>query len=135
MRFWGALGQSQVAIIGVILGHAFAGKESQVKDTELYAALLKLPAPWVVGEVRLDVAAERVDVWIEAAAEAWWSCPECDRAAAVPPCGMARSASGGTWTPASAAPICTRACRGWSVGSMAFLRCQPVGRVPGRSLA
>jgi hypothetical protein len=66
MRFWGALGQSEVAIIGVILGHPFAGKESQVKDTELYAALLKLPAPWVVREVRLDVAAERVDMWIEA---------------------------------------------------------------------
>src|SRR5215831_17216325 len=54
-----------------------------MKDTELYAALLKLGAGWVVREVRLDVAAERVDVWIEEAAEARWSCPECGQAAPV----------------------------------------------------
>jgi len=52
-----------------------------MKDTELYAALLKLGAGWVVREVRLDVAAERVDVWIEEAADARWSCPECGQAA------------------------------------------------------
>jgi hypothetical protein len=38
-----------------------------MEDTELYAALLKLGAPWVVREVRLDVPTQRVDVWIEEA--------------------------------------------------------------------
>jgi transposase len=69
--------------IGIILGHPAWGKESEVKDTELYAALLKLGAPWVVREVRLDVAAERVDVWIEEATGARWSCPECGQASPV----------------------------------------------------
>ena len=54
-----------------------------MKDTELYAALLKLGARWVVREVRLDVASERVDVWIEEAAGTRWSCPECGQAAPV----------------------------------------------------
>ena len=54
-----------------------------MKDTELCAALLKLGAPWVVREVRLDVAAERVDVWIEAAASARWSCAERGQGAPV----------------------------------------------------
>ena len=34
-------------------------------------------------EVRLDVATDRVHVWIEEAAEARWSCPECGQAAPV----------------------------------------------------
>jgi len=48
-----------------------------MKDTELYAALLGLRPPWTIQEVRLDVAAERVDVWIEEAAGTKWGCPEC----------------------------------------------------------
>jgi transposase len=52
-----------------------------MKDTELYAALLKLGARWVVREVRLDVTRERVDVWIEEAAGARWSCAKCGQAA------------------------------------------------------
>ena len=55
------------------------GKESEVKDTELYAALLGLGPPWVIREVRLDLAADRVDVWIEEAAGAKWGCPDCGR--------------------------------------------------------
>ena len=43
-----------------------------MRDTELYTALLRLGAFWVVREVRLEVAAERVDVWIEEAAGALW---------------------------------------------------------------
>ena len=52
-----------------------------MKDSELYAALLRLGAAWVVREVRLDVAAERVDVWIEEVAGARWYCPECGQGA------------------------------------------------------
>ena len=54
-----------------------------MRDTELYTALLRLGAFWVVREVRLEVAAERVDVWIEEAAGARWCCPECGEAAPV----------------------------------------------------
>jgi transposase len=52
-----------------------------MKDTELYAALLRLGARWMVREVRLDVARERVDVWIEEAVGTRWPCPECGQAA------------------------------------------------------
>jgi transposase len=59
-----------------ILGHP-TRKEPEVKDTELYAALLRLPRPWRVREVKLDLAGERVDVWLEEAGDARWQCPEC----------------------------------------------------------
>lgn len=54
-----------------------------MKDTELYAALLKLHHPWGVREVKLDLAAERVDVWLEHAEGVKWTCPECSKAAPV----------------------------------------------------
>jgi len=57
------------------------GMEPEVKDTELYAALLRLPKPWRVREVKLDLPAERVDVWLEHDANAKWVCPECGKTA------------------------------------------------------
>lgn len=54
-----------------------------MKDTELYAALLRLHHPWRVGEVKLDLAAERVDVWVEQAPGAKWACPECNKTAPI----------------------------------------------------
>jgi transposase len=54
-----------------------------VKDTELYAALLGVRPPWRIREVRLDLEADRVDVWMEEAAEAKWSCPACGRTVPV----------------------------------------------------
>jgi transposase len=59
------------------------GKEPEVKDTELYAALLRLPKPWRVREVKLDLASERVDVWLEHDPHAKWNCPECAKTAPV----------------------------------------------------
>jgi transposase len=56
------------------------GKDSEVKDTELKAALLGLRPPWVIREVRLDLEADRVDAWIEEGTGAKWGCPECGRA-------------------------------------------------------
>jgi transposase len=53
------------------------GKEPEMKDTELYAALLRLPKPWHVREVKLDLGSERVDVWLEHDPRAKWNCPEC----------------------------------------------------------
>jgi len=80
LRFGRVRCQSKAADRGGILGHPL-GKESAVKDTELYAALLGLRPPWGIREVRLDLAADRVDVWIEEATGAKWGCPECGRAA------------------------------------------------------
>jgi transposase len=56
-------------------------KEPEVKDTELYAALLRLPKPWRVREVKLDLPSERVDVWLEHDPNAKWACPECGKTA------------------------------------------------------
>jgi len=77
LRLRGAPCQSRAESLGVILGQTGWGKESKVKDTELYAALLGLGPPWRIREVGLDLAADRVDVWIEEAAGAKWGCPEC----------------------------------------------------------
>jgi transposase len=52
-------------------------KEVEVKDTELYAALLHLRYPWKVTEVKVDIAGGRIDVWIEHAPDTKWLCPVC----------------------------------------------------------
>jgi transposase len=48
-----------------------------MQDTELYKHLLGLTAPWSVSRVELSVDTQRVDVWVEHAAELRWACPEC----------------------------------------------------------
>src|SRR5947208_3559349 len=73
LRLRGAPCQSRAESLGVILGQTGWGKESKVKDTELYAALLGLGPPWRIREVRLDLAADRVDVWIEEAVARGWA--------------------------------------------------------------
>jgi transposase len=84
--FWFLFSQSIVLLIALprrsILGFLI-GKEHKVKDTELYAALLRLPKPWYVREVKLDLASERVDVWLEHDPKAKWNCPECAKPAPV----------------------------------------------------
>ena len=50
-----------------------------MRDRELYERVLGLAAPWCVSEVDLDVAAKRVDVWVEHPAEQEWPCPKCGR--------------------------------------------------------
>ena len=52
-----------------------------MEDTEFYGQLLGLPDPWRVRKVALDIAASRVDVWVEEAAGTKWSCPECGKGA------------------------------------------------------
>jgi len=54
-----------------------------LEDTEFYKNLLGLPDSWRVGKVTLDMAASRVDVWVEGAAGAKWSCSECGKGAPV----------------------------------------------------
>lgn len=48
-----------------------------MRDTDLYRHLLGLVAPWSVDRVELDVATQRVDVWVEHPRGHKWSCPEC----------------------------------------------------------
>src|SRR3990172_4921772 len=50
--------------------------EAEMQDTELYSALLGLRHPWRVREVRLDLAGDRVDVWVEEVSGAVWECLE-----------------------------------------------------------
>ena len=47
-------------------------------DTTLYQHLLGLTEPWTVARADLDVAAQRVDVWVEHPKGLQWPCPECD---------------------------------------------------------
>ena len=47
----------------------------------MYNALLGLRHPWRVREVKLDLAGDRVDVWVEEIARAVWECPECRKKA------------------------------------------------------
>lgn len=54
-----------------------------MRDTDLYRHLLGLESPWSVGRVELDVAAQRVDVWVEHPKGMKWPCPECGREGAL----------------------------------------------------
>ena len=54
-----------------------------MEDTEFYRQLLGLPEPWRVQEVKLDLAACRVDVWVEEVSGTKWNCPECGKKAPV----------------------------------------------------
>jgi hypothetical protein len=51
-----------------------------MRDVELYQHLLGLVAPWKVTEVKLDIKAERVDVWVSHDEKLKWVCPECQTA-------------------------------------------------------
>ena len=46
-------------------------------DTELYTKLLGIAPPWRVTRVSVDMAAERVNVWVEEAAGTKFPCPGC----------------------------------------------------------
>jgi len=48
-----------------------------MRDTTLYQHLLGLTDPWSVARVDLDVATQRVDVWVEHPKSLPWPCPEC----------------------------------------------------------
>jgi transposase len=63
-----------------------------MKDTSLYEQILGLRKPWRVAEVKLDVAAQRVDLWLEHGAKVRWSCPACEK-----PCGIYDHSEERTW--------------------------------------
>ena len=51
-----------------------------MRDTDLYGQVLGLTAPWQVERVDLDVAGQRVDIWVEHPPGVAWNCPRCGRA-------------------------------------------------------
>lgn len=48
-----------------------------MRDTDLYRHLLGITDPWFVHEVKLDIQAQRVDVWVNHPEGAKWPCPDC----------------------------------------------------------
>ncbi|MBI5449956.1 MAG: transposase family protein [Gammaproteobacteria bacterium] len=48
-----------------------------MRDTDLYRQVLGLDKPWTVERVNLDVAGQRVDIWVEHEDGTVWSCPQC----------------------------------------------------------
>jgi transposase len=48
-----------------------------MEDIELYAILLGIKTPWRVTKVQVDMAAERVDVWVEESPGTKFPCAEC----------------------------------------------------------
>ena len=48
-----------------------------MRDTELYKQILGLESPWYVVRVELQVAEQRVDIWIEHDFGVQWECPKC----------------------------------------------------------
>ncbi len=51
-----------------------------MRDVELYRQVLGVQAPWTVTDVQLDVAHQRVDVFVDHAEGSPWACPECGAA-------------------------------------------------------
>lgn len=54
-----------------------------MRDTDLYQRILGLEKPWFVKKVDLQVAENRVDIWLEHPGGAKWPCPKCGQ---EPPC-------------------------------------------------
>ena len=54
-----------------------------MEDTRLYAMLLGIDFPWRISRVQVDMASERIDVWVEEAAGARFSCSACRQDAPV----------------------------------------------------
>jgi len=48
-----------------------------MQDVELYRYLLGVQAPWKIEKVKLDVAKQRVDIWVIHEERLEWPCPEC----------------------------------------------------------
>ena len=52
-------------------------------DTELYTKLLGITPPWRVTQVTVNMAAERIDVWVEEAPGTKFHCAACGEPRAV----------------------------------------------------
>jgi transposase len=54
-----------------------------MEDTQLYAMLLGIKFPWRVNGVQVDMASNRIDVWIEEAPGTKFPCAVCTQEAPV----------------------------------------------------
>ena len=54
-----------------------------MEDTELYTMVLGIRPPWRVTKVRVDMTAERVDVWVEETPGMKFTCAVCENIAPV----------------------------------------------------
>lgn len=54
-----------------------------MRDTQLYQQILGLAEPWFVERVELDIADQRVDIFVEHAADAHFPCPVCGKTAVL----------------------------------------------------
>lgn len=54
-----------------------------MRDTQLYQQILGLAEPWFVDRVELDLAEQRVEIFVEHRADAQWCCPVCGKAAGL----------------------------------------------------
>ena len=54
-----------------------------MQDTELYAKLLNLGPGWKVIRVELDLAKDRIDVWLETTEGGRWLCSECQAVGSI----------------------------------------------------
>ena len=52
-------------------------------DTELYRKLLGIEKPWEIDRVELNLAEERVDIWLRHDRALEWPCPECGKSLRV----------------------------------------------------
>lgn len=50
-----------------------------MRDTELYAQILGVKAPWFVDKVDLKVSENSVDIWLDHGPGERWPCPECGK--------------------------------------------------------
>jgi len=48
-----------------------------MEDRQLYARLLGIEFPWLISKVQVDMAAERIDVWVEEASGVRFACAIC----------------------------------------------------------
>jgi transposase len=54
-----------------------------MEGTQLYANLLGIKIPWKVDRVQVDMASNRIDVWVEEAPGTMFSCAVCKQEAPV----------------------------------------------------
>ena len=54
-----------------------------MEDTQLYAMLLGIKHPWRVSKVQVDMASQRVDVWVEEGQGTKFLCAVCKQEAGV----------------------------------------------------
>jgi len=54
-----------------------------MEGTQLYAILLGIKFPWKVNRVQVDMASNRIDIWVKEALWTMFSCTVCKQEAPV----------------------------------------------------